>query len=185
MKGAHWALLGLAALLLWPRKGGASALQRQDGPVTKGPRAGQSEDVEALARLLASEASSKPEVWPAIARAAENVARARGVTIPFLLRTEVTQDVTSHSDAWGPQWNPLTGAKRWASTRQPATAASTAFAGRYLSGELTADEAAVRGAAAGATSFLEAKAGSALATAREKEWKKPLLYEARGWRFYG
>lgn len=176
MKGAHLWVVALAGALLWRRKG-------ED--VTKGPRAGQSEDVEALGRLLASEASSKPEVWPAIARAAENVSRARGVTIPYLLRTEVIKGATSHSEAWGPQWDELSGAKRWASTRQPATAASTAFAERYLSGELTADEAAVRDAAGGATSFLEAKAGSALAAAREKEWKKPLLYEARGWRFYG
>lgn len=167
------AVLVAATLLLWSRR--VSAPQTPDAS-----------DVEALARMLASESSDR-RVWPSLARAASNRAAARRTSLTGLLQTVVVgkpggKRTTLRDQGWGPQYD---GGERyrWASTRQPATAATREFARRYLGGGLSPDEERAADAVGASSTFFQ---GSPSAATLRGWGKTPAdeVYAVAGWRFY-
>lgn len=137
-----WVLLGLAAVAVAFLGGGVAvgsgekadaAGVVQGDPYLIAQSHGVSLDVEALARLAVSEAGSGAAAQVAVMWATRNMARKRNESVAaLLLRGRTKAGVASSSDGKFGAGN--TG--KYASTRQPSTAASRSRAAEVLSGKI-------------------------------------------------
>lgn len=162
-----WVGAGAVAVwLLWSRQRPAALTSPSSSPP-------QSDDleVEALARMLASE-TGKREAWPWMAVAARNAAAARRTTIAALLRSKNGQDAGWGSNKEG----------HWASTARGATAETLVWARRWFAGQIPEPPGS-----AGVRSFFEVDEHGVKhdpTSFRKRNPELGLAATVAGWEFY-